>query len=155
MKIRVTIDQETFEVEVGDLSTRPILATVDGETFEIYPEDLQPQSISTSAVTVSKPVAAAPTPVIAPPKAQPVDCAPPTSSAASSDKVLKAPIPGVIISVSVKVGDQVSQGQELCLLEAMKMKNAIRSTRSGTIAAILISNGDTVSHGQPLMEFSD
>ncbi len=150
MKIRVTIEQETFEVEVGDLSTRPILATVDGETFEIYPED------TTAAVTaVSKPAAPAPSTTAVPAKAKPVDCAPPASNQASSDKQLKAPIPGVIISISVKVGDQVTQGQELCMLEAMKMKNAIRSSRSGQIAAIYISNGDTVSHGQLLMEFSN
>ncbi len=70
-------------------------------------------------------------------------------------KAVLAPIPGVIIAVSVKVGDSVSFGQELCILEAMKMKNVIRATRSGKIGAIHVAIGDQVKHSQMLMEFTD
>ena len=72
-----------------------------------------------------------------------------------STKMLNAPIPGKIIAVFVHEGDLVSVGQELLTLEAMKMKNAIRANRDGTIASVLVANGDSVKHGQPLIEFTE
>ena len=70
-------------------------------------------------------------------------------------KDVNAPLPGVIIAIQVKAGDAVSTGQELCTLEAMKMKNAIRANREGTIAAIEVTVGDQVNHGQILMSFRE
>jgi biotin carboxyl carrier protein len=49
----------------------------------------------------------------------------------------------------------VEYGQDLLTLEAMKMKNAIRATRAGTIAAVHVNVGDQVQHGQVLLEFTD
>jgi len=152
MKIRVQIENETYEVEVGDLTARPILAVVDGETFEIYPEELQ--------TSVGAPPQDArptqPAPSRMQPEIQPsvpaTDCTP-HPAAANLEKVVAAPIPGVILSVAVKPGDVVEFGQELCVLEAMKMKNAIRANRTGKIAVVHVSNGDSVKHGHPLMEF--
>ena len=73
----------------------------------------------------------------------------------ASGKSVLAPIPGVIIAISVKPGDSVTRGQELCVLEAMKMKNAIRASRDGKIAAILVNVGDHVKNSQVLIEFTD
>jgi biotin carboxyl carrier protein len=64
-----------------------------------------------------------------------------------------APLPGVIVAVLVKSGDQVARGQELCTLEAMKMKNAIKSSREGIIDTIAVNVGDQVNHGQMLIRF--
>ncbi len=73
----------------------------------------------------------------------------------ASGKSVLAPIPGVIIAISVKPGDSVTRGQELCVLEAMKMKNAIRATRDGKIAEIHVSVGQTVNHSAPLVSFTE
>lgn len=143
MKLRVKINEQTFEVEVGDLEARPILAIVDGETFEIYPEESE-------APAAPAPVAAAP----AAPAPRPAVVKQPAAEV-NSAKAVMAPLPGVILSIAVKVGDKVTQGQELCVLEAMKMRNPIRAGRAGTIAAIHISVGDTVRHSTPLFEYSD
>jgi biotin carboxyl carrier protein len=143
MKLRVKIDDQTYEVEVADLSTRPILAIVDGETFEVWPEETQ----SAAPVQVTRPVAA---PVAAPVARQPVP-----AGNVDRSKAVTAPIPGTIVSVAVNEGDAVTAGQELCSLEAMKMKNSIRSTRAGTIAKILVKAGDRVSQGQPLVEYAE
>jgi biotin carboxyl carrier protein len=151
MKIRVKIENEIYDVEVGDLSTRPILATVGGETFEIYPEEAEARADAAVLAATPQPIR----PVYTPSPVPAADCKPPSSSARSAERSVTAPIPGVILSIAVKAGDQVQYGQELCVLEAMKMKNAIRANRAGKIAAIHITNGDTVSHGQPLMDFSD
>ena len=154
MKIRVTIENQVYEVEVGNLSARPVLATVDGETFEVWPE--QEERVIEAAPREAAPVAAAPAPKAEPipAPAAPKPAQPPASSNGGKGKAVNAPIPGVIISIAVKPGDQVKTGQELCMLEAMKMKNAIRSSQDGTIADILVAVGDQVRHGQPLIEFA-
>jgi biotin carboxyl carrier protein len=132
MKIHVKIQNRTFEVRIGDIHARPIQASVDGETFEVWPEemtlpseDYQPPATSSA----NKPVKS-------------VSLDRPTSSAADKIKQVKAPIPGVIISIIVGEGDKVTYGQELCILEAMKMK-------------VLVKKGESVQHSQVLMEYED
>jgi biotin carboxyl carrier protein len=142
MKYRVTIDEQTFDVEVGDLQSRPVMVTVDGETFAVHPESSGAQLLPAAPAGSAAPC---------PPAVQSVVRA----VAVSSAKVMAAPIPGTIVAVLVKAGDSVKTGQELCTLEAMKMKNAIRANRDGTIANVLVANGDSVKHGQPLVEFTE
>ena len=146
MKLRVQIDSQTYEVEVGDLNTRPILATIDGETFEVWPEE-QAAGVAPTAQTAVRPTPAVSTPAAAP--------SAPAAPAGDGSKAILAPIPGVIISINVKEGDSVTVGQEVCVLEAMKMKNSIRANRAGKIAAVRVSTGDQVRKGQALLEFSD
>jgi biotin carboxyl carrier protein len=69
-------------------------------------------------------------------------------------KTVKAPIPGVITAILVQSGTEVSVGQELCKLEAMKMNNSIRSSRAGKIATIHVSIGQHVKHNDALIEFA-
>lgn len=68
-------------------------------------------------------------------------------------KVVISPMPGAILSVSVKPGDTVEDGQELCIMEAMKMQNLIKSEKSGKIKAVKIKQGDAVAVDQVLIEF--
>lgn len=63
-----------------------------------------------------------------------------------------APMPGMIKSVNVKVGQQVSEGQELCVIEAMKMQNSLPSGKSGKVKAVHCEPGDTVDEGMVLVE---
>jgi propionyl-CoA carboxylase alpha chain len=53
----------------------------------------------------------------------------------------------------VRPGDEVGLGQDLCVLEAMKMKNPIRSPRAGRIASVNVNPGQTVKHHDVLVEF--
>jgi biotin carboxyl carrier protein len=73
----------------------------------------------------------------------------------SALEAVRAPIPGVIVSLAIEPGTTVSTGQELCVLEAMKMKNSIRAARAGQIAAIHVTPGQAVKHRDVLMEFKD
>ena len=66
-----------------------------------------------------------------------------------------APIPGTVVAISVKAGDEVTVGQELCVLDAMKMESPIRASRPGNIARIHVSEGENVKHHQLLMEYAD
>jgi biotin carboxyl carrier protein len=138
MKMRVTINDQEFEVEIADLKCRPIIATVDGQSFEVWPEGSAP---------------AADTPVEAAPVFQAAGGAP--VPLANPGKAVTAPIPGTIVAVLVKEGQAVKLGQELLTLEAMKMKNAIKATREGKIGAIHVQVGDQVRHSQVLIEYAD
>jgi biotin carboxyl carrier protein len=149
MKIKVKIDEQVFEVEINDLAARPIVALVDGQCFEIWPEE-ESSPAPAERMIVQRPT---PTPSAAP-APKPIVAAAPVG-AADKSKVVLAPIPGVILTVAVCAGATVKAGQELCVLEAMKMKNAIRSTRVGTIANIYVAEGDHVKHGQVLVDFVD
>ncbi len=146
MKLRVKVDAHSFEVEVGDLNARPVIAVVDGETFEVWPEEAEKaDAVLTPPSTpverkVSGPVSTPPVGAVAP---------------VNKMKAVVAPIPGVILSITAKEGDAVSFGQELCVLEAMKMKNIIRANRSGIIGAVRVAIGDQVRHNQVLVEFTD
>jgi len=68
---------------------------------------------------------------------------------------ISAPMPGTIQSVEVKVGDEVKRGQPVAILEAMKMKNTIRSPRDGVIAEVLVRPGQSVSYGDMLVKFEE
>lgn len=64
-----------------------------------------------------------------------------------------SPMPGAVISVNVKVGDTIVDGQELCVLEAMKMQNMIKSERDGKIKSVLVKKGQSVGVDEILIEF--
>ncbi len=65
-----------------------------------------------------------------------------------------APLPGRVISLLVKVGDKVSAGQDIAILEAMKMENNISSDYSGIVKQIFVAEGDTVAANAVLIEIS-
>lgn len=67
---------------------------------------------------------------------------------------LKAPMPGLIVGVSVAPGDTVQKGDSLLILEAMKMENNLKAPGEGTVKAIRIAKGDRVEKGQVLIEFA-
>ena len=65
---------------------------------------------------------------------------------------VNAPLPGVVSKINAKVGDKVSTGDTILVLEAMKMENNITADSNGTIKAILCKEGDQVQSGQALVE---
>jgi biotin carboxyl carrier protein len=66
---------------------------------------------------------------------------------------MTAPLPGTVIEVFVKAGDQIEAGQVILVIEAMKMKNSIRSVRAGKIIEVLVNANQTVAHKQTLVRF--
>lgn len=141
----ITVNGETFVVEV-DLSTSPVTVLVNGE-----PRVVTFRQLAMAAAPAPAPVAA-PTAVVAPPpapKQEPKPTAVPAGAAAG--EVIKAPMPGKILSILVQVGSAIKEGQTVCTLEAMKMEMPISATAAGTVKAIHISVGDTVAYDDPLM----
>ena len=72
------------------------------------------------------------------------------AQAPAGGETVQSPMPGTILDVKVSVGDTVSEGQVLMILEAMKMENEIMAPVSGTIAAINVNKGAAVSSGDVL-----
>ena len=66
---------------------------------------------------------------------------------------IMAPMPGLILAMNVKVGDEVKENDSLLILEAMKMENVISSPRDGFIKSISVQKGDAVDKNQILIEF--
>ena len=68
---------------------------------------------------------------------------------------LEAPMPGKVIAVKVEAGQAVTKGQELLVVEAMKMENAIRAPRDGTVKTVSAKVGDAVAPGTILVELEE
>lgn len=145
--LKITVNNKDYEVEVGDLSASPIDVVVNGKAFTV--------TMDTAETFVAVPAAVASTPV-ATPRSAPAPVAPkpqPVVNAGPVENQIRVPMPGTILDVMVKAGDSVKPGQQICALEAMKMKSAVRSNRDGKIAAVHVSNGQKVAHGEPIVTF--
>jgi len=75
----------------------------------------------------------------------------PMRSAATSLNELLAPMPGIIVSLAVKIGDTVNAGQAIVVMEAMKMENNLAAPRTGTIKTIHVKVGQEVENRQRLI----
>ena len=70
-------------------------------------------------------------------------------------KMILSPMPGSVVSISVKAGDLVAEGAELAVIEAMKMQNVIRAPRVGKIKKVYVAAGSSVAGDEIMIEFFD
>lgn len=70
------------------------------------------------------------------------------------DAIIRSPMPGLIIDIPVKIGQQVEKGEKVVVLESMKMENELRSPREGTVSQISVEIGAGVEKGQALVTIS-
>jgi acetyl-CoA/propionyl-CoA carboxylase biotin carboxyl carrier protein len=77
------------------------------------------------------------------------------SSSGAGDKSIKAPMQSTVVKLSVNAGDKVVEGDQILVLEAMKMEQSITSPRDGVIKTVKVSVGETVPSGTVLIEFED
>jgi pyruvate/oxaloacetate carboxyltransferase/biotin carboxyl carrier protein len=134
----VYVNGQHFEVAVdGDAIVAPMAVAAPVAPVAAAPAPAAPAA---PAPAPAAPVAAAPAP--APAKAAP---------AAGGAGTLSAPMPGMIIEYRVKVGDAVSEGDTVVILEAMKMENGLVAPISGTVQELFFGNGESVSQGDVLL----
>lgn len=157
MKLQVKVGDVFYNVEVGDLKSRPIIASVEDEIFEVWPESKTAYSAGLVKRSVKKEDKPSLPLLSSDQKSKILDEESRSGPSAEpvNKKAIRAPIPGVITAISVQPGSEVSKGQELCKLEAMKMNNSIRASKAGQIASIHISIGQTVKHNELLMEYEE
>ena len=139
------------------------VATLNGKKYEVEIERVDEYRPLDRGAQVSAPapiLAAAPAPKAAPapaaapaPKAASAPAPAPAPAAAPSagGQTVEAPMPGKILDIKVKVGDAVSYGQCVIVMEAMKMETEIVAPAAGTVAAINVSTGDSVETGAVLV----
>jgi propionyl-CoA carboxylase alpha chain len=78
----------------------------------------------------------------------------PPKAPPDTSRLVRSPMPGLILAVAVAPGQEVKLGQELCVLEAMKMENVLRAERDGTVAEVRVAPRDTVAADQVLLTFA-
>ncbi len=78
----------------------------------------------------------------------------PVKETSGASQYLLAPMPGLLVSVAVQSGDEVDKGQELAVVEAMKMENVLRADQPRKIASVLVSPGESLRVDQPIIEFA-
>jgi len=135
MKLKITVHGVAYEVDVEVL---------DAKRDEFGPTGALPH------VNGSRPPAAAPVAAAAAPAPQVAAPMPPAGGAGNG---VQAPIAGTVIEIKCKAGDVVTQGQELMVIEAMKMNTSIASPSAGTVKAVLVAAGDSVRETQQLVDF--
>ena len=138
-RLRVRVGENWYNVEVGDLDRSPVQVTVDGETFavELDAAGAGPRPRRGRTQTPG---------ILVPPPASRVN---PTGG---DGNFIRSPMPGRVISIMVRPGDTVSVGQEVCVVEAMKMEQSIRSPQNGIVKEIRVQPMDSVRTNDPLME---
>ncbi len=122
--------------------------TVNGTPYNVTVQE------GTGAPVAAAPVAApaaAPAPAATPAPAPAAAPAAPAAQGTAGSVKVEAPMPGTILDVKVSVGDSVSSGSVLCILEAMKMENEIVAPQDGTVASINVSKSDSVEAGQVII----
>lgn len=130
-----------FTVAVGDVSDNEVKVEVNGVPYKVELDKAAPQKPALSQSGKTAGISGAVTNSTPSPK-------PAVSNIASA---VKSPLPGTIMSFAVKVGDTVKAGQTVCVLEAMKMENDVKTVNGGTVKQILVNVGDAILEGTDIM----
>ena len=134
-QIRVKVRGTWHTVEVEEPLLYPFQVTVDGETLEV---EVEPGSAPSTA---GRPTAAQ--------AGRPVGLAAITGE---DKRLIRSPMPGRLLAVSVKVWDEVTPGTEVCVLETMKIEQSVRISQRGIIRAVFVQPGQNVYVGEPLIQ---
>jgi biotin carboxyl carrier protein len=148
MQYHLQINQKNFDVTISGIAGNTARVLVNGQPYEVRignsPKPAAQPTAAQPAVTVLK--AATPAPVL-PKKPE----APTSPVVQGIGEPVLAPIPGLILEVKVKVGQVVSAGQIVSVLEAMKMENSLITHISGTVTEIRVEKGVQVSTGDVIL----
>jgi len=145
------LSADQFEVVVGDESYQVTLSSDENLAEAVITPGLQANADGTPRVSAASKVARVrkePSPAAAAPAAR-------KPAGPAGKGALTAPMPGVILEVNVKAGDTVERGQQIAILDAMKMHNVIGAPRAGTIAEVFVEAGQNVDHGAAIVKFKE
>ncbi len=121
---------------------RKFNVTVNGVAYDVEIEEVG--AVASAPVATPAP-AAAPAPVAAPAAAPAAPKAAPAAQGKAGSVSIKAPMPGTILKINVKVGDAVKAGDVVCVLEAMKMENDICAPQDGVVSSVEVAQGASVA----------
>lgn len=144
-KYQYKVQGVDYDVEIVDVEGNIAKVSVNGIPFEVELKEPIKASHMPKRPVVKPAAAPAAAPVAAAPKVEK-----PAAAAGAGTKI-KAPLPGTITEMKVKVGDTVKNGDTVVVLEAMKMQNNIEAECDGTVTSVLVNPGDTVMEGDTLI----
>jgi len=139
----IVIDGKTYFVKVKELAGGDLEVELDGSIHRVSLAEAAGQALPSLPREAEK--AREPIPDVS---RSPVRASIPVNG---NGNVISAPMPGDIVQIHVKIGDQVSLGQEVCVLEAMKMKNILRASKAGIVKSVEVSLGQSVKFGDVLV----
>ena len=131
------INCKDYNASVEEQEDGIVNVNVNGVTHQVQVENVpvKPKAPAARVVKASAPAAAAPA----------------APAAGGDGQPLKSPLPGVVLDIFVHVGDTITTGQKVMLLEAMKMENNIEADKNGVVKAIKVNKGDSVQEGDVLI----
>ncbi|WP_311490684.1 biotin/lipoyl-containing protein [uncultured Alloprevotella sp.] len=136
-----------YDVTINEIQGQLAKVVVNGIPFDVEMQNSQLSEDNLPDVTTTAAPSAVPAaPVAAAPAA--TEAAP---SGAGEGTPVKAPLPGVVTKINVSVGQQVKKGENVLVLEAMKMENNIAAEADGTVSGIAVKAGDSVLEGAVLL----
>ena len=148
--LKVDILDEGRAISLGQVDWRPGLpvfrGVVDGRAFACA---VQPAA---EGYVIRHRAATRRILVLSPRSAQLHDMLPP-KKAADTSKLVISPMPGLVVSLDVETGQSVRSGEQVAIIEAMKMQNIIRAERDGVVKAVLVASGASVAADEVLIEF--
>lgn len=136
------INGNTYTVGIGDIDNGIAQVEVNGTPYKV---ELEQKAAATVKVNN------APRPAAVPRTETGEKVITKAAPAATGGYAIKAPLPGVVLSIACKVGDTVKASDTVVLLEAMKMENAIHAGRDGKVASINVNANDSVLEGTVLV----
>jgi biotin carboxyl carrier protein len=140
-EVNITVNGKSYQVKVGDVSSFPVEVEVNGKSYMVELET--PDAPVMPVVSHSAPAPVARVAAVPVAKPQPV----------GDGQFVRAPMPGTIVLINSKAGDSVKRGDTMLSLEAMKMKNAIKSPFDGVIKEIHVTDGQKVAYNDVLVSF--
>lgn len=139
---RFKINGNQYNVDINSVEGNIASVSVNGTSYQVELEDAPAAPVQAVPVQTS---------VITPAAASAQAAPAPKPAASGAGKPVTSPLPGVIIAVKVNVGDSVKAGQEVAVLEAMKMENSIEAVQDGTVTAIHVAKGDSILEGAAIV----
>jgi len=154
-RYNLALGDRAFVIDVQELTADRFQVVVEGTSYEVTltGDENLPGATITPGYQPAPGAAASTAPPRAPAAPAAAVRAAPRRAAAGSD-VLNAPMPGVILELHVQAGDTVARGQQIAVLDAMKMHNSIGAPRAGVIAEVCVAAGQAVGHGDPIVRFA-
>ena len=145
-----------YEVEIVEVEGKIARVNVNGIPFEIEMQKPINAAKHPALAATKRTAAAATAPAPIAPAAAVQSVAVQThptqpAAAAGAGTPVKAPLPGTINAINVKVGETVAVGDVVIVLEAMKMQNNIEAESAGTVTSILVNPGDSVMEGAVML----
>ena len=138
---KYTINGNQYEVTIGDIEGTVATINVNGEEYKVeWEPEAEPEK--------KKPVLGKPAAATSP---NPSEGGESSAANVNTNNAVKAPLPGVITSIEVAVGDEVKAGDTLLVLEAMKMANNIEAEKDGKVTAICVTAGQSVMEDDALV----